>query len=82
MVSLFAKHYETREVIPDKMLHKLCVSKNIFASSELQSQVFYSMLDQAYHSDKINVPTTQILEEIQSKYYNLPYIKNTVSVKL
>ncbi|OXU28113.1 hypothetical protein TSAR_015381 [Trichomalopsis sarcophagae] len=77
VLSLFAKHYETGEKIPEKMLHKICASKNLFPASEMQSQVFYSMLDQVYHSGKVAGSTTDILADIQNKYYGLPYVPNT-----
>ncbi|KAL0117291.1 hypothetical protein PUN28_010266 [Cardiocondyla obscurior] len=77
VVSKFAKHFQTRESIPENLLHKLCASKNIFYASELQNQVFYSKLDQVYHSGKLAKSTTEILEDVQKKYYGLPYVKNT-----
>lgn len=77
-MSLFAKHYDTQEKLPEDMLHKLCASKNIFPASELQNQVFYSMLDQVYHSSELKGSSTDILANIQSKYYGLPYVENTV----
>jgi len=64
--------------MPENLLHKLCASKNIFYASELQNQVFYSMLDQVYHSGKLTKSSTEILEDVQKEYYGLPYVKNTV----
>lgn len=77
---MFAKHYQTNERIPDNLLKKLCASKYIFCASELQNQVFYSMLDHVYHRNKIERSTTDILKDIQGKYYGLPYIENTVGI--
>lgn len=77
VVSKFAKHFQTQEPMPENLLHKLCASKNIFYASELQNQVFYSMLDQVYHSGKLIKSTTEILEDVQKEYYGLPYVKNT-----
>ncbi|XP_014610164.1 PREDICTED: mitochondrial intermediate peptidase [Polistes canadensis] len=77
VLSMFAKHYQTNEPIPDNLLQKLCASKHIFCASELQNQVFYSMLDHVYHSNKLKRSTTEILKDIQEKYYGLPYIENT-----
>lgn len=65
--------------MPDNMLQRIYVSKNLFPSTEMQSQVFYSMLDQVYHSGQIEGSTTEILKEIQKQYYALPYIENTVN---
>ncbi|XP_076763104.1 mitochondrial intermediate peptidase [Xylocopa sonorina] len=77
VVSKFAKHFQTSEQIPTALLEKLYASKNIFCASELQNQVCYSMLDQVYHSGQLKKSTTEILKEIQGKYYQLPYIENT-----
>lgn len=80
VVSTFAKHFQTQETIPDSMLQRLCASKHLFPASELQNQVFYSMLDQVYHSNRLDRPSTDILADLQSKYYGLPYVGNTVCV--
>ncbi|KAK2589248.1 hypothetical protein KPH14_002045 [Odynerus spinipes] len=77
VLSKFAKHFQTQEPLPDHLMQKLCASKHIFCSSELQNQVFYSMLDHVYHKGKLERSTTEILKDIQRKYYGLPYIKDT-----
>lgn len=77
VVSTFAKHFQTLEQIPITLLDKLYASKNIFCASELQNQIYYSMLDQVYHSTKLEKPSIEILKEIQGKYYELPYVENT-----
>ncbi|XP_076621467.1 mitochondrial intermediate peptidase [Colletes latitarsis] len=77
VVSTFAKHFQTLEQIPTVLLEKLHASKNIFCASELQNQVCYSMLDQVYHSGKLEKSSTDVLREIQGKYYGLPYVENT-----
>ena len=77
VVSTFAKHFQTLEQIPSALLEKLHASKNVFCASELQNQVCYSMLDQVYHSGKLEKSSTDILREIQGKYYGLPYVENT-----
>lgn len=41
-------------------------------------QVFYSVLDQLYHSKPQSGSTTDILKEMQQKFYGLPYVPNTV----
>lgn len=84
IIKLFAKHYQTQEAIPDKMLEKLCASKNVFPASELQNQVFYCMLDQVLHSKRLDesTTTTQILKDVQENYYGLPYVENTVIIIL
>ncbi|TMW41274.1 hypothetical protein DOY81_013646, partial [Sarcophaga bullata] len=47
----FAKHFQTHKPMDEDMLQRLCASKNLFSASETQLQVFYSALDQIYHSD-------------------------------
>lgn len=82
VLSTFAKHFQTQEPMPADMLKRLCMSKHLFASSETQLQVFYSALDQRYHGDpERNVgTTTDVLKSVQSEYYSLPYVNNTVSL--
>ncbi|XP_076171689.1 mitochondrial intermediate peptidase [Ptiloglossa arizonensis] len=77
VLSTFAKHFQTMEKIPIVLLEKLHDSKNIFCASQLQNQVCYSVLDQVYHSGKLKKSSTDILREIQEKYYGLPYVENT-----
>lgn len=42
-------------------------------------QVFYAALDQVYHGKPPKRSTTDILIDVQQKYYGLPYVPNTVS---
>ena len=80
VLKTFARHYSTNEIIPDNMLEFLCSSKNCFSASETQLQLFYSALDQYYHSEEILYnDTTSILRNAQEKYYSLPYVNKTVS---
>ncbi|XP_063708473.1 mitochondrial intermediate peptidase [Culicoides brevitarsis] len=75
----FAKHYQTQEPMPKEMIERLCDSKQLFSASETQSQVFYSALDQAYHGQplKAGQNTTQLMKEVQAKYFGLPYVERT-----
>lgn len=43
-------------------------------------QIFYAVLDQIYHSQPQNRSTTDVLKEMQQKFYGLPYTPNTVRV--
>lgn len=65
--------------MPEDMLNKLCASKYLFAASEMQLQLFYSVLDQYYHTQPPQpLSTTDLLVKLQLEYYGLPYVKNTV----
>lgn len=45
-------------------------------------QVFYAALDQVYHSKPRNCSTTDILKDMQQKFYGLPYVPNTVGLQM
>lgn len=74
----FARHFQTKDPIPDDMLQRLCAAKNLFMASEMQMQLFYSAVDQFYHREyPMRGSTTEVLAELQEKYFSLPYIQNT-----
>ncbi|XP_068144208.1 mitochondrial intermediate peptidase [Drosophila tropicalis] len=75
----FARHFQTHQPISEDMLRRLCASKHLFAASETQLQVFYSALDQEYHGEGAGAGrnTTEILKDVQNRYYGLPYVENT-----
>lgn len=78
ILKTFARHFQTKEPMPEDMLKRLCASKRLFAASEMQAQLFYSALDQVYHAEHpLNGTTTEVLAETQKKYYSLPYVPNT-----
>lgn len=79
VVRRFARHFQTREPMPEDMLQRLCASKYLFGASEMQLQVFYSALDQHYHGPGASYGgrTTEVLQQVQKQYYGLPYVENT-----
>ncbi|XP_053404674.1 mitochondrial intermediate peptidase-like [Mercenaria mercenaria] len=81
VLTSFAKHYKTGAPLQGVTLQNFCKSKRLFLYSELQLQVFYALVDQAYHGSYTNQfnqkTTTDILREIQNKYYGIPYVENT-----
>lgn len=78
VVRCFAKHFMTKEPMPEEMLNRLCASKRVFSASEMQVQVFYSALDQVYHGKfPLEGTTTEVLAQMQKKYYGIPYVPNT-----
>jgi len=48
-LNLFAKHYQTGELLPDELLDKVLASRNFCAGNANLSQLRYSMLDLAWH---------------------------------
>lgn len=78
IIKTFARHFQTKEPMPKEMLERLCASKRLFVASEMQAQLFYSALDQVYHSaHPLNGTTTEVLAQTQKTYYSLPYVPNT-----
>lgn len=81
VLGTFARHFQTQEPMPEALMKRLCVSKQLFSASEMQLQIFYSALDQVYHGEPIkeNISTTDILKRVQQKYYSVPYVEHTAS---
>lgn len=82
VLGTFARHFQTKEPMPEDMMRRLCISKHLFAASETQLQVFYSALDQTYHGDPsrrfaAGSTTTDVLRDVQQEFYGLPYVENT-----
>ncbi|XP_060929002.1 mitochondrial intermediate peptidase-like [Limanda limanda] len=77
VISQFARHYETGQPLPQSMVARLCESKKVCGAADTQLQIFYAVLDQIYHSKPQNCSTTDILENMQQKFYGLPYTPNT-----
>ncbi|KAF7665417.1 hypothetical protein LDENG_00144300 [Lucifuga dentata] len=77
VVSQFARHYQTGQPLPEHMVARLCESKKVCGAADTQLQIFYAVLDQIYHGKPQNRSTTDILKEMQQKFYRLPYTPNT-----
>ncbi|KAM9321676.1 mitochondrial intermediate peptidase [Gastrophryne carolinensis] len=78
VVNQFARHYQTGQPLSKPMVSRLCESKKVGAASDMQLQVFYSMLDQIYHGrHPLKGSTTDILRETQETFYGLPYVPHT-----
>uniref|UniRef100_A0AAX7TXY6 Mitochondrial intermediate peptidase n=1 Tax=Astatotilapia calliptera TaxID=8154 RepID=A0AAX7TXY6_ASTCA len=77
VISQFARHYETGKPLPESMVARLCESKKVCGAADTQLQIFYAVLDQIYHSEPQNRSTTEILKDMQQKFYGLPYAPNT-----
>ena len=60
-LSLFAKHYETGEPMPEELVNRMIAAKNLQSGIKAEVQIFYGMIDQAYHTDPDGVvDTTQV----------------------
>ncbi|KAM9319193.1 mitochondrial intermediate peptidase-like [Pholidichthys leucotaenia] len=77
VVSQFARHYDTGQPLPESMIARLSESKKVCGAADTQLQIFYAVLDQIYHGKPQNRSTTEILKDMQQKFYGLPYTPNT-----
>uniref|UniRef100_A0A3P9M605 Mitochondrial intermediate peptidase n=1 Tax=Oryzias latipes TaxID=8090 RepID=A0A3P9M605_ORYLA len=77
VLSQFARHYQTGQPLPESMVARLSESKKVCGAADTQLQIFYAVLDQIYHSKPQNRSTTEILKDMQQKFYGLPYTPNT-----
>ncbi|XP_029634269.1 mitochondrial intermediate peptidase [Octopus sinensis] len=78
VLSTFARHYKTGEPLKMEIIHNLCAAKKLFAASDLQLQVFYSILDQVYHGKlPAETSTIEILGALQNKYYGIAHVPGT-----
>ncbi|RUS81155.1 hypothetical protein EGW08_011096, partial [Elysia chlorotica] len=78
VISTFARHYKSGEPMKKSSVKALCDSKKMFAASDMQQQVFFSMLDQVYHGQHpLQGSTTDIMAQIQKQYYSIDYVENT-----
>jgi len=78
VISSVARHYKSGEPMKMSDVQTLCNAKKIYSASELQQQVFFSMLDQQYHGHHpLNGSTTDILAQVQNQYYHIEHVKDT-----
>jgi thimet oligopeptidase len=73
-LSLFAKHYETGEPMPDELIEGMIAAKNLQSGIKTEGQIFLGMVDQAYHTDEDGVvDTTQVGYDIHDQVRMYPH---------
>ena len=69
-LSLFAKHYNTGEVLPKDLYDKMIAARNVGSGLQTLQQIFYGTLDMTYH-DKYDAKgtksTTELVKELQNE---------------
>jgi len=79
-VKRFAKHYSTREVMPESLFKKLLAAKNVGSGIKARQQAFYGTYDLTLH-DKFDPngskTTTDVLREVQNEVSVYPYTEDT-----
>lgn len=79
-LSLFATHYKTGEIIPDSLLNRMLMAKNIQSGNNLLQQIFYGLLDLTLHEefDSSSLKsTTEIMSELQNSITHYTYTVGT-----
>lgn len=79
-LSLFAKHYDTGEVIPDELLNKMLAAKNVNSGTKALQQIYYGILDFTLHDGfdpDGEKTTTDIVSALQNEITFYPYQEGT-----
>lgn len=78
-LDLFAKHYETGELIPQELIVKIKKASNFHAGRAAMRQVSFSMLDMSWHSkDPSSVKDVFAFEkEMTSETQLVPHVEGT-----
>lgn len=63
-LKLFAKHYQTGEVIPNELIEKIRASQNFMAGLANLRQLRYGLVDMYYHGQK---PTGESISDVENK---------------
>lgn len=63
-LKLFAKHYQTGEVIPNELIEKIRASQNFLAGLANLRQLRFGLVDMYYHSQK---PTGESISQVENK---------------
>jgi peptidyl-dipeptidase Dcp len=63
-LKLFAKHYQTGEVIPNELIEKIRASQNFLAGLANLRQLRFGLIDMYYHGQK---PTGETITQIENK---------------
>ncbi|WP_018622451.1 M3 family metallopeptidase [Spirosoma luteum] len=61
---LFARHYQTDDVIPNELIEKIRVSQNFLAGMATLRQLRFGLMDMYYHSQK---PTGETVTEVEDR---------------
>ncbi|KAK4151955.1 hypothetical protein C8A00DRAFT_16686 [Chaetomidium leptoderma] len=75
VLGLFARHYETHEPLPHRMVAQKVRQSKRFEASDTESQIIMAMLDQTLHSPgagKAGFDSTEAFHAIQRAYSSAP----------
>lgn len=79
-LQLFAKHYETGEVLPRELFDKMVAAKNVGSGMAALQQIYYGTLDFTLH-DRFDPEgeetTTDVSKRLQEEITLYPYVDGT-----
>ena len=80
ILKLFTHHYETGEVIPDRLVNKMIAAKNVNSGLKTLQQIFYGVYDFTLHDGfdpfgEFN--TTDLADLLQNEITLYPYLDGT-----
>jgi thimet oligopeptidase len=79
-LSLFAKHYDTGEVLPRELFDKMIAARNVGSGLAAEAQIFYGMLDMTLHN--VYDPSggqsiDAAVKELTTSATHFPYVEGT-----
>lgn len=80
VLSLFARHYKTGEILPRPLFDRMLAARNIGTGIHTRQQIFYGLLDLSFHHryDPDSPKTTSdIVRELQNTVTQFPYTEGT-----
>ncbi|KAL6131881.1 hypothetical protein ACLB2K_070254 [Fragaria x ananassa] len=77
VLKMFAKHYSTGEIIPEKLVDSMQGARKMFAATDLQRQVFYAAVDQTLFGEQPSPPTSSIVEDLKREYTGWKHVEGT-----
>ena len=79
-LQIFAKHYDTNEPIPDKLIEKIKKSKNFLSATACLRQLSLGYLDMAWYGEDNDVDDIELFEnKAISKTSLLPSLKGSLT---
>ena len=79
-LKVFAKHYITRETIPDSLIDKMILARNCQVGNNILQQIFYGLIDLTLydrHGQDELISTTEIIRNLQNKITLYQYLDDT-----
>ncbi|CAN4085235.1 unnamed protein product [Withania somnifera] len=79
VLKTFAKHYSTGDIIPKELVESMVGSKDMFAATELQRQIFYALFDQTLFGEQPSTgrDTIAIVADLKRQHTSWTHVDGT-----